>query len=797
MNEIISAHFGRSSVCLTATAVAVSLAAAFPAAAQVLDQGADSTPTAGGFNAHSATSTPETEQYSPVPDDLPQAQQPAPHGPTQTTTAASSATDLWALYGWVQDGRGAPVPFAKVKVCPSTPPWRPDRTDTNRAAPATGGEGLSEDCHTGSTTEQGEIYIEVVPSESIDVTITQADYHRHEETMTWEKARESFDFTLEPISGYPAHGTVIEGDRPEIPHGVSDATVWLCTPQSCHTQQSGTQGGYYVTGFGLTEFWAKAYRPDIVTGLVRGHTKNYDPDEFEEWFYPRGAVINATILDVVPSRVWIDGVDVLGTVPVMNRGDYLHVKTHGCPGGSFSYVIEEGAEDHDSIGYFTETSHGVFEGSLPTPDAADYQKILFRDQCHHEEFFGETRFGIRYVNPTGTVTDSGGSPIAGATVTLERLGDHGFAPIPAGSEFVSPENRETDITTAADGSFRWETGPGTYRVKVSAPGYVSAATGESAAYSPQWVELDQPADMQVVLQKAPETKLAPTLTVASPGDDLRVGEPTDVTVTVTGDDLTPTGTVSVSLGDEAVPGCQAIALSGEGTATCSVSFPTAGEVDVVASYSGNAIYEPGELVTGLPVGKGHQVVGVGTLQGIAAGSTETVRITSNAPEAELVVSSRNVNACTVRHLEGDLFEVTGVAFGVCSLQVIAPETNNWKAGTPFVAGMGVIHPGGAATPVSGFVEVTRTDGADTVASVPLTVAHPGQATVVAAVTTVGAEVTAITGGGLEWVPMAGYTHDGVATSYWTADTDQPITDLTVTAQLDNGSATSTIAITVT
>lgn len=91
----------------------------------------------------------------------------------------------------------------------------------------------------------------------------------------------------------------------------------------------------------------------------------------------------------------------------------------------------------------------------------------------------------------------------------------------------------------------------------------------------------------------------------------------------------------------------------------------------------------------------------------------------------------------------------------------------------------------------------RAEGTDKVTSVPLTVTHAGEATIVAAVTTIGGEVTAVTGGDLEWTRMTGYTHDGVATSYWTADTDQPVTDLVVTAQLDDESTTSTIAITVT
>jgi len=59
------------------------------------------------------------------------------------------------------------------------------------------------------------------------------------------------------------------------------------------------------------------------------------------------------------------------------------------------------------------------------------------------------------------------------------------------------------------------------------------------------------------------------------------------TVTAAGASVTPTGIMTFSDGSEAVPGCTALRVS-NASATCTVTYPTAGYHDMTAAYSGNS-----------------------------------------------------------------------------------------------------------------------------------------------------------------------------------------------------------------
>ena len=82
---------------------------------------------------------------------------------------------------------------------------------------------------------------------------------------------------------------------------------------------------------------------------------------------------------------------------------------------------------------------------------------------------GDEGGGDIYVDPSGiveTTTSQGTAPIAGATVTLEQgpNANGPFTAVPNGSDVMSPVNRTNPGTTAADGSFGWDTLAGTYDV---------------------------------------------------------------------------------------------------------------------------------------------------------------------------------------------------------------------------------------------------------------------------------------------------------------------------------------------
>jgi hypothetical protein len=73
---------------------------------------------------------------------------------------------------------------------------------------------------------------------------------------------------------------------------------------------------------------------------------------------------------------------------------------------------------------------------------------------------------FRYYDPSGTVKDANGNPVAGASVTLSRADSASgpFTVVPNGSDVMSPENRRNPDTTLDDGTYAWDVTGGFYTV---------------------------------------------------------------------------------------------------------------------------------------------------------------------------------------------------------------------------------------------------------------------------------------------------------------------------------------------
>lgn len=83
-----------------------------------------------------------------------------------------------------------------------------------------------------------------------------------------------------------------------------------------------------------------------------------------------------------------------------------------------------------------------------------------------------------YVDPSGTVFNKYGVPLAGASVTLLRAdGTSDFTPVPGGSVVMSESNRVNPFTTPEDGTFHWDVTSGSYELEASAGGCASQRSG--------------------------------------------------------------------------------------------------------------------------------------------------------------------------------------------------------------------------------------------------------------------------------------------------------------------------------
>ncbi|MGI8549280.1 MAG: carboxypeptidase regulatory-like domain-containing protein, partial [Dehalococcoidia bacterium] len=80
-------------------------------------------------------------------------------------------------------------------------------------------------------------------------------------------------------------------------------------------------------------------------------------------------------------------------------------------------------------------------------------------------------FGL-YNDPSGTVKDTQGRPVIGATVTLLHSDSPtgSYIPVPDGSAIMSPSNRRNPDITNNDGLFHWDVLAGFYKVQASKTG---------------------------------------------------------------------------------------------------------------------------------------------------------------------------------------------------------------------------------------------------------------------------------------------------------------------------------------
>jgi hypothetical protein len=170
------------------------------------------------------------------------------------------------------------------------------------------------------------------------------------------------------------------------------------------------------------------------------------------------------------------GTNPTGTTVVYMNTSYP-ITTQGCPNGSASFTVTapnsqngalitvNGSLQENPAGSGTYT--GIIPALSPAHGAGDVQ-ITFT--CP-----GPTTPPIDftiYIDPSGTVVNTQGMAIAGATVTLSRSDSANgpFTPVASGSPIMSPANRLNPDTTNHSGQFGWDVLSGFYRVQASAPG---------------------------------------------------------------------------------------------------------------------------------------------------------------------------------------------------------------------------------------------------------------------------------------------------------------------------------------
>ena len=147
------------------------------------------------------------------------------------------------------------------------------------------------------------------------------------------------------------------------------------------------------------------------------------------------------------------------------------------------------------------------------------------------------------IDPSGTVEDTNGNPISGASVTLLRSTNPAgpFTAPPNGSAIMDPSvNPET---TSAEGQFHWDVYAGNYEVQASSSGCTDPNNSSSSEVTSSVFQIPPPAlGIDLVLQCPGEPPPPrPSVTQVNGADGVATG---GAAVTISGTGFGPTSTVA-------------------------------------------------------------------------------------------------------------------------------------------------------------------------------------------------------------------------------------------------------------
>jgi hypothetical protein len=279
---------------------------------------------------------------------------------------------------------------------------------------------------------------------------------------------------------------------------VGGAPVQVCGSGGlCNLTQTNSAGRYTVGGLADGPYTVKAFPPASSNAIpttvgpvpIAGATGVVAPD-----------IILPGSTGLPPGTTITSRSTNSEGLPVVYWGDPLTLQTHGCPGGTASYriTLRDGGEISSGPMIETPAGSGAYTASIPPvyPNHG-YAQVTITITCPGGGTT-DTRFDI-YIDPSGVVRTTTGTPIVGARVTLYRsdASSGPFVAVPNGSAIMSPANRTNPDLTDAAGHFGWDVIPGYYRVRAEkadchAPGNPAVPYSESAVLTipPPVTDLD-------------------------------------------------------------------------------------------------------------------------------------------------------------------------------------------------------------------------------------------------------------------------------------------------------------------
>lgn len=284
---------------------------------------------------------------------------------------------------------------------------------------------------------------------------------------TWQVRNNGLTTSLGSLAG-----SVVKASDHTTP--VSGATVQACSgSQNCTYTTTSSTGGYSFAAVAAGTYDITVWPPDSslfgggTTAVVTGGNSTAVPaiELAAPTPPPAGVTLNSngTGAGGIPSLYWQNPAD-LGLT--------------GCPGTpNPSYTVSLSTGAVIAQGPLAESSAGHYSAQIPAfypnhGDASITTNVPLT--CGG----AAVQFNL-YIDPSGTVTDTYGRPIGGASVTLLRSEDGvaSYAAVtPGDTGVMSPANTTNPSTTDASGAFAWDVTPAYYEVRASASGCADATS---------------------------------------------------------------------------------------------------------------------------------------------------------------------------------------------------------------------------------------------------------------------------------------------------------------------------------
>jgi Bacterial Ig-like domain (group 3)/IPT/TIG domain len=235
--------------------------------------------------------------------------------------------------------------------------------------------------------------------------------------------------------------------------------------------------------------------------------------------------------------------------------------------GDFS----KGALAYDAIGAIGDILEPIAVAKFMVDIGNDVCKILVGEDCRWD-------FWTLFIDPSGTVVDTNGNPIGGATATLldQPLAAGPFTKVEPSSGAIEPaENPEK---TGPSGQFDWNALAGTYEVEASAPGcHAPSHPAQASVFTSPFILPPPAVGLVLTLECATAAAPVPKVTGLSVSGGSTAG---GAVVDVLGENLA--GVTTVHFGPNASVHVQPLSAY----AVAAVAPAGTGTVDVTASGAG-------------------------------------------------------------------------------------------------------------------------------------------------------------------------------------------------------------------